>query len=419
MTFSSSFSLPNPPVHDLEKSLFLAAGDRSGSTHNRITLTASREARRSPVGAARDRPSTYEEGTIAAGDSFSTLQRSSIVNVNDDSALTVIAGRGTVSPDGRGTDEAADSNDLGQCWRCHREMAILERRHDSSRIIGGSTTDTGDAFPVPDGGGGGGSGDRGESSFDDPCTEGNERDHPSGVWGGGSSGSSGTECGGEMGVDRYRAGLARQQSTLLSPGADTRLDEFSAFGVLEPSNESGEPNRVTVGDSARTNGADWMGPSPKEEEESMSLELSHSHVCRHNGEEEEDEDIEEGVTEALKRERSGSHRTSYLVGMQRGSPTQGMRRRRRSGRRGGGRKRGGVKAPRGMSLAGPGRRHGRAKGGVSDGGGVPGRRRFFHREDQVYRMVALCHPSFGRHEAPGKKRSCAASEQDVLVLHRW
>ncbi|CAN0052984.1 unnamed protein product, partial [Scytosiphon promiscuus] len=368
-----------------------ATGDSSGSRHPRTAPPGSQQTRTSLVAATHDRNPEYQDDKIEAGDSLSTLQRSSIVHVYDESVLTVDVGRGTGLEGGERRGERSGSDGLGECWRCHREMAILEGRHHPPSITIGNSTGTGITSSAPR-----------ESSFDGPCGEGNTREDDHGVWGAGSLDSGGTD------MDRARGGPRRQRSPL-SPGADTRLDELSAFGLLASSNGSGEPTRVAVGEGAPGSSADSVGPSLQKAEEASSLVLSRSHLCRHNGEDEEN--VGDRVDEAGGRISSGTVR-GEVVGMGKESPTQRMRRRKCSGSRGGGRKRGGVKAHRGVSPARAGRRHGRAKRGISGGVGVPGRRSIFRQEDEVPEYVV------GRRRMLWAQRSAARYAQRTDSVER-
>lgn len=349
---------------------------------------------RSGVAAADDDPFKPGRDSVALEDSISTLQRSSIVDAKDDGDLTILAGAG------RGGGK-------GECWRCHREISILEGRDGPLRHPSRSSTGVG--------------GDPHHRSYYSSTGSENE-----GEEGGGTSGleTPGTSVAGGTGrsidtprtVPRNYRHPRRHRPSTLSPGADTLLAENSAFDSLEidempyedPPRSPGETSVATPG---------WRNdavvsikrPLPQGQEVSEPKRLLvHAIPRRHDGNKEEMDKglIGEGCTETRKlRETSSTIRSCGRGGGRAGfasnSPTQ-RRNRRRRGRAQNkcGPRRAKASSLEGrMSSAGRGSRSKRARSsgfaGVRGGGAVPGRRRrgrFFEPEDEVKRAEAVPNP---------------------------
>ncbi|CAM9868353.1 unnamed protein product, partial [Ectocarpus sp. 13 AM-2016] len=356
-----------------------ATGISGGSAHAREAASASSRGQKSVAAAetaAAFRHLHHDRGQIDVGDSLATLPpRSSVAIAKEGSvsALTVVAGAGR---DGAATSGLATSPT--ECWRCHREMAILDADDRHHQRVAGSCTGAASTFPYDARGG------LDHSSYFSSSGADNEATVPRGDTAGGG------------GTYAFPAGIAPRQDQLRrppSPGAaETLLAEASAFGTLttDGSPTSGGGGGGVVGDASHASRgrADVAGrpvsqAAVREEEEKANqlLELSFLHVRRHNageGEESASENL------AAARERSsrggGGGRRHGGEGGRISGRSPNRRSRRHAGKRGS-RRRGTTGAAGGRAI----KKNGRPGGGGGGGGGASAtgqQRRFFFPGDE-------------------------------------
>lgn len=361
-----------------------ATGISGGSAHAREVASASSRGQKSVAAAetaAAHRHLHHDRGQIDVGDSLSTLPpRSSVANAKEGSvsALTVVTGAGR---DGAATSGLATS--LTECWRCHREMAILDADDRHHQLVTGSCTGAASTSPYDARGG------LDHSSYYSSSGADNEAAGPRGdISGGGVAYAS-------------RTGVAPRQDQLRrppSPGAaETLLVEASAFGTLttDGSPTSGGGGGGGGGDASHASrGRAGVAGRPvsqaavqeEEEEANQRLELSLLHVRRHNAGEGE-ESASENLSAA--RERSsrggGGGRRHGGGGGRISGRSLNQRSRRHAGKRGG-RRRGTTGAAGGRAR----KKNDRARGGDGAGGGASAtgqQRRFFCPGDEARTRV--------------------------------
>ncbi|CAM9885226.1 unnamed protein product, partial [Ectocarpus sp. 4 AP-2014] len=360
-----------------------ATGICGGSAHTREAASASSRDQKSvaaAVTAAADRHLHHDRGQIDVGDSLSTMPpRSSVANAKEGSvsALTAVAGAGR---DGAATSGLATSPT--ECWRCHREMAILDADDRHHQRVAGSCTDAASTSPYDARGG------LDHSSYYSSSGADSE-----------AAGPRGDTAGGGV-TYASRTGVALPQDQLRrppSPGAaETLLAEASAFGTLTT---DGSPTSVGGGwgvggdaSHASRGRADVAGRPvsqaavQEEEEANQLLELSFLHVRQHNageGEESASENL------AAARERSswggGGGRRHGGGGSRSSGRILNQRSRRRAGKRGG-RRRGTTGAAGGRARKISDRARGRE--GAGRGASATGQqRRFFCPGDEARTRV--------------------------------
>ncbi|CBN75556.1 hypothetical protein Esi_0128_0039 [Ectocarpus siliculosus] len=391
-----------------------ATGISGGSAHAREAPSASSRGQKSVAAAetaAADRHLHHDRDQIDVGDSLSTLPpRSSVANAKEGSvsALTVVAGAGR---DGAVTSGLATSPT--ECWRCHREMAILDADDRHNQRVAGSCTGAASTSPYDARGGLDHSSHYSSSGAD------NEAAGPRGdTTGGGVAYAS-------------RTGVAPRQDQLLrppSPGAaETLLAEASGFGTLttdgSPTSVGGGGGGGGGGDAshASRDRADVAGrpvsqaalqeEEEEEEEANQLLELSFLHVRRHNAGEGEESASDNLAAARERSSRGGGGGRRHGGGRDRisgRSPNQ--RSRRHAGKRGGRRR-----ATTGAAGRRARKRNDRARGGDGAGRGASAtgqQRRFFCPGDEVPEYVV------GRRRMLWAQRSAEQYARRVSDLKR-
>ncbi|CAN0487858.1 unnamed protein product [Ectocarpus sp. 12 AP-2014] len=364
-----------------------ATGISGGSAHAREAASASSRGQKSVAAAetaAAYRHLHHDRGQIDVGDSLTTLPpRSSVANAKEGSlsALTVVAGAGR---DGAATSGLATSPT--ECWRCHREMAILDADDRHHQSVAGSCPGAASTSPYDARGG------LDHSSYYSSSGADNE-----------AAGPRGDTAGGGGGTYASPAGIAPRQDQLRRPPstgvAETLLAEASAFGTLttDGSPTSGGGGGDGGGDASHAprGRADVAGRpvsqaavrEEEEEEANQPLELSFLHVRRHNAGEGE-ESASENLAAARERSSRGGGGGGRRHGGEGGrfsgrSPNQ--RSRRHAGKRGS-RRRGTTGAAGGRAR----KKNGRARGGGGGGGGASAtgqQRHFFCLGDEARTRV--------------------------------
>eukprot|EP00903_Cladosiphon_okamuranus_P005834 g5775.t1 len=218
---------------------------------------------------------------IEVGDSISTLKKhpdGAIREVNDGSITTAEAGPGNGGR-GRGGGTHGETSPRA-CWRCHREIVILEGRgHQGCHLTGGSS---GLAAPSWDSGGTG----LGQKSLH-IC--GSDDD-------GGKGEGSGFAFDSTYTSRTISRGHRQHRPCPLSPGADTLLVENSAFGTLSTDEEERHPRHADGFAAVNTpseggDSAILAKTSSPRGEEATAVELSASQLRRHDEEQEERFDV--------------------------------------------------------------------------------------------------------------------------------
>lgn len=368
-----------------------------------------------------DHSSRPRDHEVEAGDSVSTLKQppgTAIHEAHDSSTLAAEAGPGSSGSGGAGG--ARGQGAPAACWRCHREIVILDGRGQDGHHLDGSSA--GMAAASWDGGGGDGGSGLGQASLLSPGSDNDARD------GGSEALDSSTYTPRTL---LPRSHHQHHRSFPLSLGADTLLAENSAFGTLatdesrHPRSADGctitTPNETT---SFAVCSAEKRPLSRREEEEeevTTTLELSFSQLRRHDEEQHERFNDDGGRVAAEEEESYGPRGPSAggdddggCGGGGSGGGGSGPRarrpsasRRRRSRR--GDRKRCKTNVLRGGSLTrGVGRRRrsrsksrdvgadaaasaadGGGGGAVASGGAAAGRPHFFYPGDEVHAEPAL------------------------------
>ena len=272
MVLSRPFLPPPLNDDDTTASGFAAAGGKRPPDRN--SPCAERTNKRPPG------PRDFE---IEARDSVSTLKQQAgtavaIHEAHDGSTLTAEAGAGSSGERAAGT--RGQSGPATACWRCHREIAILDGQGGQSHHLSGSGA--GIAAASWDGGGGGG---LGQSSL---LTLGSDNDDAA------KDGGSDDALDSTYTPRTVLRGHRPHCPLPLSPGADTLLAENSAFGTLateeldrdlrhlRPAN-----GRTTAAPDDANNPFSAEKPPSQQREEEETLELSFSQLRRHDQDQDE------------------------------------------------------------------------------------------------------------------------------------
>lgn len=341
---------------------------------------------RSDLGTEADKHSFQpRENEIEFGDSVSTLKQQPSMAIHDanDSSVLTAAGAGAGSSGGGGGGTRGQENPAA-CWRCHRDIVVLEGRGDHRHHPNGSRT--GMATTSWDGGGSG----LAETSLLSSVSDNDAKD--------GSSDALDSTYTSRTSPRNH----PRLRSFPLSPGADTLLAENSALGTLATVEQGRDPRAADIGTSDKTINAYSAKESLPRAGEEVSLELSSSQLHRYDEEQEGRVVSGSAAVESRGPRRSSNSRGKGCGGRARrqSSLQRTLRRRRSSGDRRGGTRGGKTSLLRGGSLTSGGRRRSRARrrgvGAVAGSGAAAGRRHSYPGDEvQNWCIVPLFSRSVG------------------------